>query len=305
MSPIGRRLALALALFASLAIATAAPAAVIEVPANGSYVSGIGYVSGWKCPPNDDISLEVDGGATLAVPSRGGRDDTAGACGNDGRNGFLAQINFNLFGEGFHTAVLRQGGVAFAQSTFYVATLGAEFLTGAIGTYQLDDFPSPGQSTTVEWVQAQQNFVITGSSGAGSGSEVQVRFSNEIVCNTAEFVSTLSANGFQWKALSGKVSEYQTIRNRASLGPFNENNSTVCGDLVHPITLPVQSGHAYTIAQRFLPGGPGLALVDDGAIQASSAAAPQAGGATAGADEAAQPGGAGFAAAGTGTFSAR
>jgi hypothetical protein len=53
MSPIGRRLAPALAFFASLAIATAARAAVIEVPANGGYVSGIGYVSGWKCPPND------------------------------------------------------------------------------------------------------------------------------------------------------------------------------------------------------------------------------------------------------------
>ncbi|MBY0277477.1 hypothetical protein K2Z84_19265 [Candidatus Binatia bacterium] len=296
MSPIGRRLAPALAFFASLAIATAARAAVIEVPANGGYVSGIGYVSGWKCPPNDDVSLDVDGGATLAVPSRVSRGDTSGVCGNDGRNGFIAQINFNLFGEGFHTVVLRQNGVAFAQSTFYVATLGAEFLTGAIGTYQLEDFPAPGQNTTVEWVPAQQNFVITGSSGDGRGSEVQVRFSNEIVCNNADFVSTLSAHGFRWSALSGKVSEYQTIRNRASIGPFTENNSTVCGDLAHPITLPVQSGHAYTVAQRFLPSGPGLVLVDDGAIQ-TSASAEGASGAAAVA--------AGDAATGTGSFSAR
>lgn len=305
-STIRSRFVRAAALVLSLVLATAASAAIIEVPANGSDVSGIGYFSGWKCPPNDSISVVVDGGAPLAVPSRVGRGDTAGACGNDGRNGYIAQINFSLFGEGVHTVVVRQNGVAFAQSTFHVATFGTNFLTGAAGTYQLANFPSLGQTTTIAWVQGQQNFVITDSSGIGTDSEVAVRYANELACNDVDFVSTLSANGFQWSALSGQVSAYQVVRNRSSLGPFTETNSTVCGDLTYPLTLPIPPGRAYTLVQTFVSNGPFLAIQDDGPIQLSNGTVLLPNGEPAVAvGDAPKSGGAGVAAPGTGAFSAR
>lgn len=91
-------------------------------------------------------------------------------CGNDGRNGFISQFNFNLLGDGTHTVVARQNGVPFAQSTFSVVTLGQSFLRGASGRYVLSDFPQAGQSTTVEWSEGAQNFLIVGRSGGGTPS---------------------------------------------------------------------------------------------------------------------------------------
>lgn len=253
------------ALVALTCVASAASAAVIEVPANGGDASGIGYFSGWKCPPNGNISIVVDGGTPIPVPSGVRRSDTAGVCGNSGFNGYIAQYNFNLFGDGFHTAVVRQNGVAFAQSTFHVTTFGVNFLTGAGGTYVLNNFPSSGETTTVEWVQGQQNFVIVDTSGGG-GTEVAVRYANELVCNGNGFTSTLSANGYLWSAYTGNVSQYQVITNRTSLGPFLESNSTPCGDITYPFTLPIPSGRAYVLIQSFYNGGPFLSIEDEGPI---------------------------------------
>lgn len=299
------RYSLALVLFLALGLAAVASAAVLEVPFNGGDASGIGYFSGWKCPPNDNISVVVDGGAPLPVPSRSARGDTAAVCGNDGRNGFISQINFNLYGPGPHTAVVRQNGVAFAQSTFNVTTFGTNFLTGAAGTYQLANFPSLGLNTTIEWVQGQQNFVITGTGGTSPGNQAAVRFANELVCNNVDFVSTIVANGYQWSALSGTVSAYQVVQGRTSIGPFAESNSTTCGDLAYPFTLPIPSGRAYTLLQTFVNGGPFLAIQDDGPIQVNNGTVQLPDGATAVTiDEAAPSGGAGVGAPGTGTFSA-
>ena len=252
-------------------LATAASAAVIEVPVNGGNASGVGYFSGWKCPPNDDISIVVDGGAPIPVPSRVRRLDTATACGNDGRNGYISQINFGLFGSGVHTAVVRQGGVAFAQTTFSVTTFGVSFLTGASGTYQLNNFPSAGESTMVEWVQGQQNFVIVDTTS--TGGEAAVRFANDLVCNDAGFTSTLSANGYTWSAFTGNVSPYQVVTGRSTLGPFIENNSTSCGDITYPFTLPIPTGRAYVLIQTFFNGGPFLAIEDEGPIMLMNSAA--------------------------------
>lgn len=75
-----------------LGAASASNAATLEVPADGTDASGIGYFSGWKCPPNNAITIVIDGGAPLAVPSGSRRGDTAAVCANDGRNGYIAQF---------------------------------------------------------------------------------------------------------------------------------------------------------------------------------------------------------------------
>ncbi len=141
-----------------------ASAAVLEVPQSGGDASGIGYISGWKCPPNDKITISIDGGDPIPVPSGVRRGDTAGACGNDGRNGFITQMNFGLLGSGFHTVAVRQNGQTFTTSTFNVTTFGTPFLTGASGAYTLLDFPTKGKRVDVDWDQGTQNFVITGTS---------------------------------------------------------------------------------------------------------------------------------------------
>lgn len=146
----------------TLAFVGPAVAAVIETPGQGGGYSGVLYVGGWKCPPNDDITVRFDGGAPLRAATRLPRGDTAAVCGNGGANGYLLQFNFNLLGDGPHRVSVRQGGTQFASSTFDVTTFGQTFLRGAEGTYLLPDFPAVGQSARVEWDQGTQNFVITG-----------------------------------------------------------------------------------------------------------------------------------------------
>jgi cell division septation protein DedD len=149
----------------ALAVATSASAAVLEVPANGAIVSGIGFISGWKCPPNGNIAAVIDDGDPLPMASGLARGDTATVCGNAGRNGFIAQFNFGLLGDGEHDLVLSQDGVEFASGTFTVVTFGVPFMRGVAGTYVLDDFPSTGQTTTVRWSEATQSFTIVSTTG--------------------------------------------------------------------------------------------------------------------------------------------
>ena len=89
------------------------------------------------------------------------REDTEGVCG-DTDNGFGLLFNWNRLGDGQHTVRALADGEEFAHSTFTVTTLGEEFAEGLARTHEIADFPAEGQTTTVEWQQGQQNFVITG-----------------------------------------------------------------------------------------------------------------------------------------------
>lgn len=262
----------------SLALTSSASAAVLEVPQDGGYASGIGYISGWKCPPNDKITVVIDGGDPIPVPSGVRRGDTAGACGNDGRNGFITQINFGLLGSGFHTVAARQNGQAFVTSTFNVTTFGVPFLTGAAGKYTLLDFPTKGKTVDIDWDQGQQNFVIT---GVGSGpipsptpkpsTSARVRYGNNVVCNGSGFLSTLSANGFSWSAFSGGFSSPQNV-NRSTLGPFTSFNGT-CGNITYPGVFTLTAGRRYGLVQDFENGNPVLRQIDEGAVSSEGVAA--------------------------------
>ena len=138
-------------------LATTSRAGVVEVPLNGATYSGVLYVSGWKCPPNSNITISFDAGAPIPAASRIPRGDTASSCRNDGRNGYILQWNYNLLGDGAHTVSVWQGGVEFASSTFNVTTFGSRFLRGAQGMYELPNFPVPGASATLEWDEAGES----------------------------------------------------------------------------------------------------------------------------------------------------
>lgn len=256
----------------ALAVATSTSAATLEVPANGGSASGIGYISGWKCPPNDNLTAVIDGGVPIPLSSGVRRGDTAAACGNDGRNGYIAQINFGNLGDGPHSVSIRRNGVPFAGGSFSVTTFGTSFLTGASGQYTLPNFPSAGKTATVQWSEGAQNFVIIGkSTGPNPGpTAAQVRYGNDLTCFGSFFESTLSANGFHWLSFTGVFSPYQSV-NRSTLGPLQTTNDPRCGNITYPGIFNLTPGRRYSFVQRLVGSNPVLTQNDEGAVPSTEA----------------------------------
>ncbi len=137
----------------------------LENPAPGSFQSGLGVISGWVC---EAASVEVeftpaDADEPVLFEAGAGteRADTADQCG-DTDNGFGLLFNWNLLGDGRHTVRALADGDEFAHSTVTVTTLAGEFARGLRRTHEIEDFPTAGQTTTLEWREGPQNFVITG-----------------------------------------------------------------------------------------------------------------------------------------------
>ena len=150
-----------------------AHAAVLEIPGDGAQLSGIGVISGWKCEADGDITVRFDDDEMLTFTmvygsERGDTEETADGriiCG-DKDNGFLAIFNWALLGDGEHTAQAYDNGVPFGQKhSFTVTTTGEEFLTGASKCITVDDFPSDGETTYLEWNESTQHFEMVESCG--------------------------------------------------------------------------------------------------------------------------------------------
>ena len=133
----------------------------LDVPSNGDKLSGIGIIHGWKCEAEGDITVRFNDGDPIPATYGSPRGDTSPACGDDdGNNGFYTFFNWAILGDGEHTAVAYDNGVEFARSTFTVMTTGEEFLVGASARVEVEDFPSPGETTVLEWNQSTQHFEI-------------------------------------------------------------------------------------------------------------------------------------------------
>ena len=52
-------------------------------------------------------------------------------------------------------------GEVFDRATVWVTTLGEPFVRDVVGMCEVSDFPTTGETATLEWQEAQQNFVIT------------------------------------------------------------------------------------------------------------------------------------------------
>lgn len=131
----------------------------LELPAAGSSVSGIGLFSGWFCDA-DKIEVRIDSGPLFEAGYGTARGDTEGICG-DSNNGFGLLFNYNLFGDGPHTAIAYADGVEFARASFTVTTLGSSFARGLERSQVLGAFPELGSNIVVTWQQGAQNFVVT------------------------------------------------------------------------------------------------------------------------------------------------
>ena len=67
------------------------------------------------------------------------------------------------FVNGSRTTSFTDGGLCglmIADVEFEVAGIGEPFAKGLSATYELQDFPAPGESVTVEWSEPDQNFII-------------------------------------------------------------------------------------------------------------------------------------------------
>ncbi len=130
----------------------------LENPSPNSFQSGIGLISGWVCEA-ERVEVRLNGQTQPAAYGMA-RTDTTTVCG-DADNGFGLLFNWNLLGDGEHDVVAVADDVAFGQARVRVTTLGAEFVKDVAGSCTVAEFPSPGESVTLEWQEAQQNFVIT------------------------------------------------------------------------------------------------------------------------------------------------
>ncbi len=135
------------------------PVGNLEVPGNGSFQSGIGYVSGWVCEA-ERVAIVIDGGLHLPPVARNiSRGDTEAICG-DQDNGFILHWNYNLMGDGTYTAALVVDGQTIQSNTFTVTTLGEEFIKGLERDVVVNDFPGPGENTRLRWQEPAQGFVL-------------------------------------------------------------------------------------------------------------------------------------------------
>ena len=116
-------------------------------------------LSGWVCDA-EEVVIEIDE-MPLVTAYGTSRADTAAVCG-DTDNGFGLLFNWNMLGDGEHTAVAVVDGVELGRATVTVTTLGEEFLYDVAGTCVLADFPTPGETVSLTWQEACQNFLITG-----------------------------------------------------------------------------------------------------------------------------------------------
>ena len=128
-------------------------------PAQNSVVSGIGFISGWKCNAQD-ITVSIDGGPALEMSMGVLREDTRPHCDGEAHNGFITQVNWNSIGAGQHTAVVYDNGIEFDRHTFMVGTTGEEFLRGATADIDVLDFPTPGQTSRFVWNESTQHLEL-------------------------------------------------------------------------------------------------------------------------------------------------
>ena len=156
-----------LSLLALVLTATPGWSATLESPARGALLSGLGFISGWKCNARR-ITVRINDGAAMSVAMNQARADTRSACGGATNNGFIAQMNWALLGDGEHQIVAYDNGVKFASATFEVVTFDEEFVKGATGSWNMRNFPNQGDTATFEWNESTQHMELSDFDTGGS-----------------------------------------------------------------------------------------------------------------------------------------
>ena len=209
----------------------------LENPRAASFQSGVGVISGWACHAQE-IIIELNG-----VPYRAGypttRPDTLERCG-DTDNGFSLLWNWNNLGAGEHTVRALIDGVEFANTTVHVTTFGADpFPRGWRGTFDLPDFPTPGETTVVQWEESLQNFVITDGQPHTGGGYNRVAGGNAILENPSLGAAQSGVGVISgWACEAGEiVIELNGVPYRAGYSTTRPDTQDVCGDTDNGFSL--------------------------------------------------------------------
>ena len=138
-----------------------AHSAVLGIPGNGTKLSGIGVISGWKCEAEGDLTVRFNDGDPIPLLYGSERPDVldAGAC-DSADVGFVAIWNWGELGDGTHTAVVYDNGVEFDRNTFEVTTLGEPFVEGASTRVSVGGFPFPGETARFVWNEGTQHLEL-------------------------------------------------------------------------------------------------------------------------------------------------
>ena len=202
----------------------------LENPSPTAFQSGLGVISGWVCEA-EEVEIELNGVGQIAAYGTA-RADTEAVCG-DTDNGFGLLFNWNLLGDGEHEVVAFVDGVELGRATVTVTTLGAEFLRDVTGTCEVEDFPTVGETVTLEWQQSQQNFVLV------DGEEP--RGANRAGRAGVGALENPGPNAFQSgiSVISGWVCEGDAVeieigdlgRQGAAYGTERLDTEEVCGDV--------------------------------------------------------------------------
>ena len=149
-------------------------------PGPNSPQSGVSVLSGWVCEADTvEIEFETPGAAvqTLEAATGTSRPDTASHCGpRTTDTGYGLLFNWNRLGDGEHTVRVLIDDVVLAERQITVTTLGEhpeqEFRRGLSHTTDIPDFPDMGETTTLRWQTARQNFMIASGAGGGGGQQL-------------------------------------------------------------------------------------------------------------------------------------
>ena len=177
-------------------------AATLDIPGEGTTLSGIGVVSGWKCEAGE-LTVRFNGDTPIPLVYGSERKDVLeeGVC-DHANVGFVAIWNWGNLGDGAHTAVVYDNGVEFDRAMFTVLTPGVAFLedvTG-LGTATL----SNGQAATLKWSEAAQGFVVTGWSSPNTQcveQEVRVHVDNGYGASAVWYIETRRADNSGFSGL--------------------------------------------------------------------------------------------------------
>ena len=175
----------------------------LDVPQPRSSQSGVGVLHGWVCEA-EEVLFQINGTPHRAAYGTERR-DTQEDCG-DTDNGFGLLFNWNNLGDGPHEVVAVVDGTELGRATVTVTTLGEPFRRGLSGTCEAADFPEAGESVTLAWQEAKQNFVITDGSAPPTGSSA-------VESAITGYLENPAPNSFQSGigVLSGWVCEADTV----------------------------------------------------------------------------------------------
>lgn len=145
-----------------------------ESPASGQVVSGVGVIRGWACYYRGKgqigkVTFTIDENEFhFPLPHGSVREDTWEVCDYGLQNGYGGVVYWPIIGNsGDHTLTIYIDGEEVDSVRFTIAepprTSVPEdigFRKGAEGEYVIDGFLGTQESVTIQWSEADQNFII-------------------------------------------------------------------------------------------------------------------------------------------------